>query len=113
MPKVSELFRPKYVRLEDLQGKAHLVTVARVVKERVDDDTLWIAYFEGKKKGLVLRQMISQEIAGLLGDDTDGWKGQEFELYVGAIMLRNGDVVDGFRARKPLPPGTTEEQPEF
>ena len=111
MPKVSEIFRRKYVRLEDLQGKVHRLTIERVIQEQIDGEKLWIAYFEGKQKGLVLRLMISEEIAAFLGDEMDGWKGQELELYRGTVQLRNGDVNDAFRARRPLPEGAHADDP--
>lgn len=111
MPNVSQMWRSKYVKLGDLGGVAHRVVVEKVVKELISGEPYWIAYFEGKKKGLVLRMMISQELAGLLGDNTDGWKGQEFELYEGDVMLNNGDIVPAFRARRPLPVGAQADDP--
>jgi len=113
MPKASELFASKFIAVPDLNGLAHVVTIERVVKERVRDRMTEVLYFAKRKKGLVLKPTIGRQIAAICGDELDGWIGQEIELFVTKVEYED-ELVDAVRARKvPSPDSKSDPQAGF
>jgi hypothetical protein len=51
-------------------------------------------------KRVVLNKTNARYIAGHYGDDTNGWKNKEIELYVAPVDFQ-GRAVDGIRVRIP------------
>jgi len=111
MVKVGEMFPGKYLRAEDLGQAQVVVRIRAVTPERVGDDQLYVCYFVGKDKGLVLKQTNAhslQEIAG--SDESDEWIGVTVCLYATTVEYR-GKNVPCLRIKRapsgvaaPLPP---------
>ena len=91
------MFPSRFVTGKTLQGQAVTVTVAEVVQEAVHrqdgDVQVWVLHFAGKIAGLVLGKELAQEIAKLLGDDTEGWKGKRLVLYPKPMNVAGRAVV--------------------
>lgn len=97
---VNEAFPSKYLKASDLDGKKIRVMVANVVMEEVGDGAKPVAYFSGKKKGLVLNKTNAMIIASGYGPETSGWEGAEIDLYPGKTQF-NGQMVDCLKVEVP------------
>jgi hypothetical protein len=100
--KISSAFPSKYLKADDLQGRTVTVIIKTVVMEDFDDGEKPILYFSGKDKGMALNKTNATTLAQAFGDDTDGWRGGEVELY--AIDTEyQGKPTKGLRVRiKPV-----------
>lgn len=91
--KVSDMFPAKYLSASDLHGKAVPVTIRGVEYDEMRDPKSGkkilkpVVYFKDKVKGLVLNKTNAFAIAGLLGDDTEQWKGGKIMIYPDRTMV--------------------------
>jgi hypothetical protein len=110
---MSEAFPSNWLKAADLQGHTVKVTIANVEMEDVGDGEKPIVSFLGKDKGLVLNKTNASFIVDAYGDETDGWKGKEIELYPDKTSYK-GQVVDCIRVRAFHPkPADGEDEPPF
>jgi len=102
MAKISEAFPSKYLTGASLNGRAVQATINVVIEEDVGQPptTKLVSYFKGIERGLVLNKSNATTLAGLFGDDTDGWRGKQIELYETETSYQ-GRQVPGIRVRKP------------
>lgn len=95
--RVSDMFPSKYLKADDLQNKAHNVSIDRVCQEEIKGDdgleSKWIVYFQGREKGLVLNQTNAFSIAQLHGDDVGNWGGKPIELYPATVTFQGRPVA--------------------
>ncbi len=103
MPDYKTLFTGKYLASPDLGKNEPTVKIARLVKELVKDEekkterNRWIAYFEGKDKGMLLNRSNAILIAAICKSDaTEDWVGHSITLGVRDVKM-GGDTVDGLR----------------
>lgn len=99
--KIDKAFPSKFLKVADLNGRRHVVTIDAVQMETVGKDNRLVAYFAGKQKGLTLNKTnarIIQEIAGT--DETDDWRGVKIELYATKVEYQ-GKRVDAIRVDYP------------
>jgi len=120
MPKVGEAFPSKWLKADDLQGRACVVTISRLASEDVGDDTEKpVLYFAGKAKGLVLNKTNANIIAEVLGtDEMNDWRGRAITLYPTRVEFQ-GKKVNAIRvqdvapAAPQVPHRSPEPPPEF
>ena len=99
--KATEAFPSKYISAADLQDNEVLVKISHVAPEEIGGKQKYIAYFAGKKKGLVLNKTNWNAIARITGhDDTDDWTGAEICLYEAMVDFQ-GDSVPAVRIKAP------------
>jgi hypothetical protein len=120
--KISELYPKKYANGEDLKGQAFTLVVNKVSMETMHPQpgspaaTKPVIYFEQTQKGIILGPALARQIAGLLGDDTDTWKGKKVTIFPQPMRVAGRDVI-AIRARAATngttpPPATLQEEEE-
>lgn len=96
-----------WLRVEDLQGRAVPVTIARVTVEDIDGDRgrerKLVVAFKDKQKKLIANKTNAASIAAIAGDDLDRWPGATITLFPDTTMF-GGKRVPCIRIR---PVGTT------
>jgi hypothetical protein len=109
--KTGEVFPSKYVKAEDLSHDIE-VAIERVALEDFEDPQTKkqskkpVAYFEGKRKGLILNKTNWGLIARQFGDESDAWTGKTVTLTAVDVEAF-GDIVSAVRIK--LPKGETPE----
>lgn len=93
MPLVSQVYQSRWLKAEDLHGKTVRVKIANVevetVRQRDGEQTPKIAVsFVGARKLLLCNPTQARALAGMFGDDTDGWI--EHEIGLTPDRLANG-----------------------
>ncbi len=93
---IRKMFPNKYLNGDDLAGRAHVVTIAKIAAEKMraqsDDEenderepvyeTKWVVYFVDRRAGRVLNKTVANQIATVLGStDTDHWVGKDVEVF--------------------------------
>lgn len=106
---VDQMFPSKYIKHGDLQGRDVTVTIERVAGETVrnqdGDKRVWVAYFRGANKGLILNKTTATTIAALYGPESDGWIGKAVTLY-GTNVRAFGQTHQVVRIRSQRPSQT-------
>jgi len=82
---VSDAFPSSFLKVDDLKGQPHTLTILRVQAEQLGDpnnpEFKPVASFENTKKQLVLNKTNFTTIAEVLGEsDTDAWAGKQITL---------------------------------
>lgn len=111
MPRISDLFQSKYLKVADLQQGQALpinVRISHIAQEDVGTDDKReikpILYFRGKDRGLVLNKTNALELAQLLGDDTDAWTDRVVGLTIERTTYK-GQPTQGLRIVPAVQPG--------
>jgi len=84
MSNFKDKFPSKYLKVEDLNGRPLILTVARVEDELVgpEKEDRNVVYFREIAKGLVLNRTNGESIADLAGsEDVDDWPKIRVQLY--------------------------------
>ena len=123
MPSFRSHFPSKYLKVDDLNGRPALRTIARQVSELIgtDKNPKPVCYFvESSLKPLVLNLTNSVSIAAIAGtDDTDAWPGTKVVLFPTSTFFQGKDTpCIRIRAPKPAavapkvvtPPAVDEQQ---
>ena len=121
---INKAFPSKYLKASDLNDQTHVLKIADVKVEEVgqNKDTKPVAYFEGKKKGLVLNKTNSRKIANIAGSpETEDWVGVEIAIFPTETEF-GGESVECIRVKPPKgssrrveadepPPPTDDDSP--
>ena len=96
-----------FLRAEDLKGQTIPLIISEIGTHVFDEGTpkqkiQIVLHFEGKEKKLGLNVTNARTIAGLLGDDTDGWVGKEIKIYPTKTEF-SGQMVDCIRVYEAPP----------
>ena len=100
---INKAFPSKYLKASDLNDQTHVLKIADVKVEEVgqNKDTKPVAYFEGKKKGLVLNKTNSRKIANIAGSpETEDWVGVEIAIFPTETEF-GGESVECIRVKPP------------
>jgi len=105
MAKKHEIFRSKYLKAADLDGRPRTVTIEAARTETLKNDrgeeTKSVLYFKGVRQALPLNLTNWDSVADVTGqDDSDDWPGHKVELYPTTTEMR-GKTVDCIRIRAP------------
>ena len=103
--KKNDVFKSKYLKCEDLNGKAITVSIERAPLETLKnpegkEQSKIVLYFARAKKALPLNLTNFEACAEICGDDTDDWPGKKIELYPAKTQM-GGKTVDCIRIRAP------------
>ena len=100
---INQAFPSKYVKASDLNDQTHVVKIVDVKIEEVgqNKETKPVAYFEGRKKGMVLNKTNSRKIAQIAGSpETEDWVGTEIAIYPTETEF-GGESVECIRIKAP------------
>lgn len=122
---INQAFPSKFLKASDLNDETHVLKIADVKVEQVgqNQDTKPVAYFEGKKKGLVLNKTNSRKIASIAGSpETEDWVGVEIAIFPTETEF-GGESVECIRVKPPkgsqrkvvddVPPPTDDDNVGF
>jgi hypothetical protein len=91
---INDLYPSKYVKADDLAGQRIRVRIMSVtVEEIADKEHKPVMRFIGKDKGMVLNKTNAMACAGMWGDDTISWQGQDAELMASPVMYQGKQVM--------------------
>ena len=101
MPSINELFPGRYFKAETLAGKARVLRIAAVERDKLSDGSVKpVVKFEDEPMKLVLNRTNANAIATLYGNNTDNWMGKLIELYPTRTQF-GSNMVDAVRVRAP------------
>lgn len=100
MPRVSDAYPSKFFTAADLHGRAQTFTIDFVelgeVGQGADAKTQILVSFQEASKALGLNKTNASAIAGIYGDDTDDWIGEQVVLFPTRVDFQ-GKMVDAVR----------------
>lgn len=106
MPKLNDMFPSKYLKAADFEDGDQVMTIDRLEKDNVgqgkDAKDVWVVYFDGEDKGLILNKTNTNTIAKLYGDDTDDWIGKQVTLFATEVQFQS-EMVEAIRVRSKPP----------
>jgi len=108
--KIDTVFPSNYLKASDLNGQSVQVVIASVVMEQLDDNRRLVIYFQNKKKGLLVNKTNANNIAMVLGDDTDDWLGHPVTIYPTMVDFK-GKSVEALRVNAKPQPRTSKAPP--
>ena len=73
----KEIYRSKFMKADDLNGRSATYTVNGCTAEAVGDDTKLLLEFAETDRPLVLNTTNATTMAELHGPETDGWEGNK------------------------------------
>lgn len=103
-------FDDRFVGSWDIEGKDATITIAAVKAEKLrkrdgdGTDTKLSISVRGSEKGFIVNKTNARIIAGLYGNDTDAWIGQQITLYATDVSAFGG-VHRCIRVRDRRPAG--------
>jgi hypothetical protein len=101
MPSINELFPGRYFKAETLAGKARVLTIGAVERDKLSDGSVKpVLKFEDQPMKLILNRTNANVLAMLYGNNTDNWIGKPIELYPTRTPF-GSNMVDAVRVRAP------------
>lgn len=110
---IGEIYKTggDYLKAEDLQGKARMLTIASAEAREFDDDNgkklKVVLGFQGTDRQLVLNVTNANMIAETYGTETNDWKGKAIELRPTRVQF-GSKMVDAIRV---FPPAQAQGTP--
>jgi hypothetical protein len=104
----------KFLGAADLGGVAHVVQIARIEREQMQDGKVKPAiYFVGKQKALLANKTNWGTLGAAFGKNLGDWVGRSIELFVMPCQGPNG-MTQGVRVRAVTQPpsATATETPQ-
>jgi hypothetical protein len=111
--KRNDVYPSRFLKTDDVKEEGEMtLTIRNVTMEKMGgstDEEKPVAWFKEKNltegKGLVVSPSKWDMIAGMYGDDSDGWSGKKIILYVGKVNYPKPNTDSIFikevRERKP------------
>jgi hypothetical protein len=96
----NEAFPSKYLKHQDLNGRAVAVTIKDVEQHTLNGEPKHVLFFKGKEKGLVLNRTNWDLIEETHGD-SDDWPGKQIILAPDRTKYQ-GRRVECIRVRPPV-----------
>jgi hypothetical protein len=101
MPSINELFPGRYFKAETLAGKARVLTIGAVERDKLSDGSVKpVVKFEDEPMKLILNLTNANTLATIYGKHTDNWTGKPIELYPTRTQF-GSNMVDAVRVRAP------------
>lgn len=108
MPDYRLFYDANSMSAHHLQGKSHIVTIAKWVAGKVGHGSKQqkkpTIYFKEKKLPLVVNKTNGALIAGMYGTNIDGWVGKTIEIYPTTTQF-GSETKDCIRVRPKVPKG--------
>jgi hypothetical protein len=109
MPDISQMIESKYLKKADVETAPMTVTIVSCIEENValEDkpvELLWVARFQGQKKGLILKKTNLGLMALATGQrNSDNWPGCTVTLFNDPTVQFKGELCGGLRVMVPRP----------
>lgn len=105
--KINQMFPSQYASAADLDGKHVTLEIGGIRTETVHrekgEEKVFVLYFKGATKGIILSRRLALEIAAAVGsDDTDHWPGKRLVIYPTQTRAF-GKTFDVFGAKAAAP----------
>jgi hypothetical protein len=101
MPSINELFPGRYFKAETLAGKARVLRIGAVERDKLSDGSVKpVVKFEDEPMKLILNRTNANALATLYGNNTDNWNGKLIELSPTRTQF-GSSMVDAVRVRAP------------
>ena len=109
----AEVFPSKFIKADDLDGKAITFTIDRISIEELGEqrERKPVVFFRETRGGLVLNRTRWDAIEDLFGSDSDQWVGKSLQLYpsktsfggkrVACVGVRAGNLGDELNDQLP------------
>lgn len=111
MPSINDAFPSDFLKVEDLQGKNVVVTIASAKIEEIGQgqnrERKIIVALVGKQKRFVCNKTNAKTIASLYGAEIDGWANQRIILTPREVEFQ-GSMVWAIRVSLQKPSVTAE-----
>lgn len=108
--KITDMIESKYLKQSDVTEEiavtVHSIKKVNVARDDEDPEYRWTVKFHEFAKPMVLNVTNLKRLAKALGDDTDGWIGNQVVLYVDPDIEFGGNVVGGLRLKALRSPAT-------
>ena len=108
MPDYRLFFDANSMSAHHLQGKSHIVTIAKWVAGKVGHGNKQqkkpTIYFKERNLPLVVNKTNGAIIAGMYGTDINGWVGKKIEIYPTTTQF-GSDTKDCIRVKPKIPTG--------
>ena len=88
----KEIYRSKFMKADDLNGRSATYTVSSCIDEDVGNDRKLVLAFTETDRPLVLNTTNVTTMAELYGPESDGWEGKQIKL-VPATTQYQGKLV--------------------
>ena len=90
LPTVSQLYPRWHLKLEDLQGKAHDVTIGQVEYRAVmpvpgQTEQKLVLHFEDRQRALILHKTNALTMAKAYGEQPEDWTGKSITIKPGQV----------------------------
>jgi hypothetical protein len=112
---VNKMFPSRYATGADLNGKSHTLVIARIAEEEMRPQPTaapvkkFVLYFKNAQKGIILSRTLTDQIAAVLGQETEEWTGKKITIYAVPLRVAGKDRL-AIRAKAPID-GTTPVPP--
>jgi hypothetical protein len=108
--KVSDVFRGKYLKSSDLQGRKVTRKIESVAFEPIGElqERKLVVYFDGEDRGLVLNLTNATTMANAFGDESSEWPGHPVELFTESVRYQG--KMTRRSARSPANASSKERQ---
>ena len=88
----KEIYRSKFMKADDLNGRSATYTVNGCTAEDVGDDTKLVLAFSETDRPLVLNKTNVVIMAELFGPESDGWEGKQIKLVTSTTQYQGKTV---------------------
>ena len=88
----KEIYRSKFMKADDLNGRSATYTVSGCLAEDVGDNTKLVLAFSETDRPLVLNTTNATTMAELHGPETDGWEGKKVKLIPSTTQFQGKTV---------------------
>ena len=88
----KEIYRSKFMKADDLNGRSATYTVSGCLAEDVGNNTKLVLAFSETDRPLVLNTTNATAMAELHGPETDGWEGKKVKLIPSTTQFQGKTV---------------------
>lgn len=98
------------LKKEDIGNHRPLCVISDIETTEFDGERKLVLRFQGKDKGMALNKTNTAILAEAYGKETNGWVGQQVEVWVDPYVTFGGRVVGGLKVT-PRSPAIPQPQP--
>ena len=88
----KEIYRSKFMKADDLNGRSATYTVSGCLAEDVGDNTKLVLAFSETDRPLVLNKTNVVIMAELFGPESEGWEGKQIKLVPSTTQYQGKTV---------------------
>lgn len=100
------------LKKEDIGNARALCIISDIQTTEFDGDRKIVLRFDGKEKGMSLNKTNTRIMVEAFGRETNGWIGQQVEVWVDPYVTYAGKVVGGLKVTPKIHQPPTAQQPQ-